>query len=422
MLIPSIDLLGGRVVQLVGGRDLALEAGDPLPLARRFAVAGAIAVVDLDAALGQGDHRSQILPLLELAECRVGGGIRDVASACAWLDAGAAQVVLGTAARPEVLRALPRERVIAALDCRDGEVVVQGWRERTGRNVLDRMAELREHVGGFLVTFVEAEGRMQGLPRGRIPALREAAGPCTLTIAGGVTTPDDIAFLDAHGCDAQVGMALYTGRLDLADALAAPLCSERPDGLWPTLVVDELGVALGLAWSDAESLREAVRTRRGVYRSRTRGLWRKGATSGAHQELLCVSLDCDRDALRFTVRQHGPGFCHRATRTCFGDDPGPGALARRLGQRIAAAPAGSYTARLAADPALLSAKLVEEAAELATATTPAHVRHEAADLLYFALVACARSGVDLADVTRELELRHRRVTRRPGHAKPARDP
>src|SRR5262249_46038059 len=149
-------------------------------------------------------------------------------------------------------------------------------------------------------------------------------------IAGGVTTTQDIAFLDGIGADAQVGMALYAGQLDLADAIAAPLTSDRADGLWPTVVVDEHGVGLGLAWSSRESLREAVRIRRGVYQSRQRGVWVKGATSGAIQELLRIDLDCDRDCLRFTVGQSGTGFCHRKTRTCWGPDGGIPALARRL--------------------------------------------------------------------------------------------
>jgi phosphoribosyl-AMP cyclohydrolase len=162
-------------------------------------------------------------------------------------------------------------------------------------------------------------------------------------------------------------MALYTGRLDLADAIMAPLVSDRADGLWPTVVVDERGVALGLVYSSRESVREAVRRRMGVYQSRSRGLWVKGETSGATQDLIRIDLDCDRDSPRFVVRQRGPGFCHLDTRTCWGEDAGLGRLERTLASRKAAAPEGSYTAKLLADPALLGAKLREEAGELAEA-------------------------------------------------------
>lgn len=417
MIIPSIDLQEGSTVQLVGGRDKALDAGDPLPIAARLSVAGEIAVIDLDAALGTGSNAALVRELVREVPCRVGGGVRDVETARRWLDEGARQVILGTAAVPEVLRELPRARVIAALDAVDGDVVVEGWRKRTGRGVGERMAELRDLVGGFLVTFVEREGRMQGIDLERVKEVVAAAGEARVTVAGGVTTAEEVAAIDRLGADCQVGMALYTGRLDLGDAIAAPLVSERPDGLWPTVVTDEAGVALGLVWSNAESLREAVRTRRGVYHSRRRGLWVKGETSGAVQELVRVDLDCDRDALRFVVRQSGPGFCHTGSRTCWGAATGFGALLRRLESRLGSAPDGSYTRRLLDNRRLLRSKLIEEAGELAEAGTHDEIAWEAADVLYFAFVAMARGGVSLADVEAELDRRALRLTRRPGDAK-----
>jgi phosphoribosyl-ATP pyrophosphohydrolase len=417
MMIPSIDVSDGQAVQLVGGETMALEAGDPRPLAERFGRVGEVAVVDLDAALGRGDNTPLIEELLGRAPCRVGGGIRDVDAARRWLDRGATKVVLGTAARPEVLEQLPRERVVAALDARHGEVVVDGWRSGTGTRVLDRMKELAPLAGGFLVTFVEREGRLAGLDEEAVRRLVEAAGPVPVTIAGGVTTAADVAGLDALGAEAQVGMALYTGRLGLAEGFLAPLAQRlRPP--WPTVVTDERGVALGLAWSDAESVAEALDRGRGVYHSRRRGLWVKGETSGATQELHRVDLDCDRDALRFTVSQQGPGFCHRETRTCWGEDGGLGRLVRRLTERAAEAPPGSYTRRLLDEPGLLDGKLREEAAELAEADGDAAVTHEAADLMYFACVAMVRAGVPLEQVERELDRRALRVSRRPGDAKP----
>lgn len=419
MIIPSIDLMGGQAVQLIGGRERALEAGDPLPIAERFSVAGEIAVVDLDAALGHGENRNLILELLKVARCRVGGGIRDVETALRWLDEGASKVVIGTAATPEVLDKLPPKRVIAALDCHHGEVVVKGWREGTGRTVLERIRELRDLAGGFLVTFVEHEGRMQGLPLDTAREIVEAAGQAEVTIAGGVTTTLDVAALDRMGADAQVGMALYTGAMDLAEAIAAPLTTDRPDGLWPTVVTDEHGTALGLAYSSLESLREAVRSRTGVYYSRKRGLWVKGASSGNTQELLRVEVDCDRDTLRFVVRQRG-AFCHTANRTCWGPEWGLSALEATVRSRLAEAPEGSYTRRLLDDPSLLAAKLREEAAELTEAETPDEVAEEAADVLYFWMIALARSGKTLEDVERVLDRRALRVTRRGGERKDAR--
>lgn len=418
MIVPSIDLKGGTTVQLIGGEVHALDAGPPGPLAARFGRVGEVAVIDLDAALGRGSNAELVRGVLRAARCRVGGGIRSAEAARAWLDAGAHRVILGTAATPEILRQLPRERVIAALDARDGEVVVEGWTQRTGRRIEDRMAELRDLVGGFLVTFVEREGRLGGTALDRVAGLVAAAGPARVTIAGGVTTAEEVAALDRAGADAQVGMALYTGRLGLAEAFCAPLASDRPDGLWPTVVCDPHGVALGLAYSNLESVRAALERGRGVYWSRARGLWEKGATSGAGQTLLRIDADCDRDALRFVVDQAGDGFCHERTWTCFGPVGGLPGLARALAARVSAAPAGSYTRRLLDDPALLRAKLQEEAAELAAAADPDHAVAEVADVVYFALVALARAGRPLAEVEAELDRRALRVTRRPGDAKP----
>jgi len=419
VIVPSIDLMNGQTVQLVGGKEHALDAGDPIPIAKRFAIAGEIAVVDLDAALGRGTNTNLIRPLLKIAPCRVGGGIRDEQTAVNWLDAGAAKIVLGTAAKPELLRNLPRERVVAALDADNGEVVVEGWKKRTGETILDRMRALEGLVGGFLVTFVEREGRLSGTNLDLVPELIKAAAGARVTIAGGVTTPEDIRALDDLGADAQVGMALYTGRLELADAITSVLRSDRSDGLWPTVVTDELGTALGLVYSSKESVREALRTGRGVYQSRKRGLWTKGESSGDVQTLLRIDPDCDRDALRFTVRQSGRGFCHVGRENCWAPATGLPLLASTLRERSAVSSPDSYTTRLLRSPDLLASKLLEEARELAEAKEHPDVVHEAADVFFFAMTAMTRGGVSLAEVCAELDRRALRVTRRAGNAKPA---
>src|SRR2546425_2622499 len=144
MIVPSIDLMQGRAVQLRGGRDLVLDGGDPLARLGEFAVAGEVAVVDLDAALGKGSNAGLIREMVRRAPCRVGGGIRDLDAAREWLDAGAAKIVIGTAASPDFCGALPRERVIAAVDAERGQVVVEGWRTATGASVLERIRERSE--------------------------------------------------------------------------------------------------------------------------------------------------------------------------------------------------------------------------------------------------------------------------------------
>lgn len=416
MIVPSIDLMDGRAVQLVQGRKKVLDAGDPRPLAERFGRVGEVAVVDLDAALGSGSNAGVVQELCGLARCRVGGGIRSRDDAVQWLDRGAAKVVLGTAAVPDVLEGLPPHRVVAALDAWKGEVVVKGWTERTGRTVRQGIEALRGLAGEFLVTFVEGEGMEAGFPRKEAAGLAEAVRPARLTVAGGVTTEEEVAWLDRLGVGAQVGMSLYRGTLDLARAFTAPLTSERPDQLWPTVVCDDRGAALGLVWSSAESVRASVEEGRGVYHSRRRGLWRKGESSGDVQRLLRIDADCDRDALRFTVAQQGRGFCHQGEWTCFGPAHGLRALERLLTERRDAPAAGSLTSRLLLDKGdarFLRGKLVEEAAEVGEAHGAERVVEEAADLLYFLAVALARTGADLADVERELDRRRARVSRRP---------
>lgn len=420
MIIPSIDLMNGHAVQLVGGKELELDAGDPRPIADKFGRVGEIAVIDLDAALSQGSNQAVIEELLTRAPCRVGGGIRDVETALRWLDKGAKKVILGTAARPDILRQLPSERVIAALDAVNDEVVVEGWTTKTGKNVTDMMRELRPYVGGFLVTFVEREGRLQGIQEDRVRALVEAADGAELTVAGGVATPEDVGVIDRLGADAQVGMALYTGVFDLADSVAACLQTDRDDGLFPSVVSDSSGRSLGLVYSNLESLRDAIEHGRGCYWSRSRNeIWVKGLTSGATQRLVRISADCDRDALQFVVEQASPGFCHENTWTCWGSQNGLGALQETTWQRKENAPSGSYTRRLFEESGLLGAKLVEEAGELAAASTVEEVAHEAADVMYFTLVKMAQAGVTLADVEAVLDARSLKVKRRKGDAKVA---
>ena len=422
MIIPSIDIQEGRTVQLIGGKELAIDSGDPRPLAEKFGRVGEIAVIDLCAAKSTGSNADLIKSVLPLAECRVGGGIRDVQTAINWLDAGAAKVIIGTAAEPELLEQLPKERVIVALDAvhsddGSGAIVDQGWTNQTGQSVLDRIVELRDLVGGFLITFVEREGRMTGIDLDTIKQYREAASQTKITAAGGVATVEEIAELDRLGLDAQIGMALYTKKISLAGSIAATLKSDRPDGLWPTVVTSETGQALGLAYSNAESLDRSLETGDAHYWSRKRGLWRKGATSGATQKVISVVADCDRDTLKFVVQQQGVGFCHLEQTTCFGNVSGIASLESTLHSRMESAPAGSYTKRLFESDELLNAKIVEEANELCDAKTRNELVHEAADVLFFTMAKMVKNGIGLRDIELELDHRSKKVSRRPGNAK-----
>ncbi|KIW19319.1 histidinol dehydrogenase [Exophiala spinifera] len=203
--------------------------------------------------------------------------------------------------------------------------------------------------------------------------------------------------------------------VDLVLAGATP---DRKTGLYATVVVDERDVALGLVWSSKESIAEALKTGSGVYQSRKRGLWHKGASSGDTQELISIGFDCDKDCLIFRVHQKGRGFCHLGTMSCWGKTSGLSRLQRTLQERKVDAPAGSYTARLFNDPKLVNAKIKEEADELCEATTKEEIASEAADLLYFALTRCIAADVTLEDIERNLDLKNLKVKRRKGDAKP----
>ncbi|PPJ54808.1 hypothetical protein CBER1_04052 [Cercospora berteroae] len=203
----------------------------------------------------------------------------------------------------------------------------------------------------------------------------------------------------------------------VASLLLAQVKSDRPDGLFTTLVTDERGVALGLVYSNEESVAESLRSGRGVYHSRKRGLWRKGDTSGDWQELVRIGADCDQDTLCFVVRQQGHGFCHLQTATCFGQYRGLSKLQKTLQSRKRSAPEGSYTARLFNDSKMLNAKIMEEASELTEAQSKEEIAFEAADVLYFTLTKAVAAGVSLEDIERNLDAKSVKVKRRKGDAK-----
>ena len=223
MIIPCIDLMDGKVVQLVQGREKALEGDAPLEMLRRFAAFPQIQVIDLDAALGRGANHTIVETLASRARCRVGGGVRTPERAEELVRQGAWRVIVGTAAftpaLEEISRAVGRERILIALDSKNGEIVVKGWVESTGLKAEEVIARLEPWCRGFLCTYVDKEGMMQGTDLDWFRRLRTATTH-EITAAGGITTMEDIRALDAMGIHAAVGMAMYTGRLPMADLLA----------------------------------------------------------------------------------------------------------------------------------------------------------------------------------------------------------
>jgi len=224
MLIPSIDLQGGAVVQLVQGERLAIRDEDVFGWVRRFERFPTVQVIDLDAAMGSGDNLALVRQIAAARSCRVGGGIRSVERAHEVIGAGAHQIIVGSALfvngavdvafADEFAQAVGHDRIIAAVDSRGGHVVIHGWKTTLPLTAVDAVRALEPYCDGFLYTHVDSEGLMRGTDFAAIRAVRDATSR-RVTAAGGITTRADIDRLDALGVDAVVGMAIYTGTLNL---------------------------------------------------------------------------------------------------------------------------------------------------------------------------------------------------------------
>jgi phosphoribosylformimino-5-aminoimidazole carboxamide ribotide isomerase len=229
MIFPCIDLMDGKVVQLVQGREKALEGDSPDEMLRRFAAFPEIQVIDLDAAMGRGSNDDLVRSLAAKAATRVGGGVRDAARARALVEQGARKVIVGTSAFTKtgvnepllagIRDAIGRDRLIVAVDSKGGRIVVKGWQEATALTAESVLRGLEPYCSGFLCTYVDKEGMMQGTDLDWFRRLR-AATSLELTAAGGITTLDDVRALLAMDVHAALGMAVYTGRLSLDDLRA----------------------------------------------------------------------------------------------------------------------------------------------------------------------------------------------------------
>jgi phosphoribosylformimino-5-aminoimidazole carboxamide ribotide isomerase len=222
MLIPSIDLMGGKIVQLVQGDKKALEFDNFEYWIERFSHYPLVQVIDLDAARGVGSNRALVYQIARRLNCQVGGGIRSLESAREVLDMGAGRVILGSALleggrintrfAAELASALGSAALVFALDSRAGRVAIDGWRTETDMTAVDMIRALEPFCGTFLYTHIDTEGLMGGIPMDVVTAIRHATLR-RLIVAGGITTQREIDSLDSLRMDAVVGMALYCGRI-----------------------------------------------------------------------------------------------------------------------------------------------------------------------------------------------------------------
>ncbi len=224
MLIPSIDLKGGKVVQLVQGDRVAIESSDVFRWVRRFQHYPLVQLIDLDAAMATGTNDDLVRRVSGKLACRVGGGIRSVERARQVLEAGAKKIILSSALFKDghadlafaerVCEAVGRERVIAAVDTKGGHLVINGWRKSLSLTPVEAIKILEPYCEEFLYTDVDNEGLMKGIDMASVHAVRSATTR-RLSAAGGITTRKEVEALEAIGVDAVVGMAIYTGLLDL---------------------------------------------------------------------------------------------------------------------------------------------------------------------------------------------------------------
>jgi phosphoribosylformimino-5-aminoimidazole carboxamide ribotide isomerase len=224
MILPCIDLMGGSAVQLVQGKKKALDAGDPLALLGKFDRFPCLQVIDLDAAMGQGSNDDLIAEIARRKKIRVGGGVRTILKARELIDLGVEKIIVGTAAftaddvdaafLSDMVHEIAKEKILVALDSKNGFVVVKGWRESLRITAEEAIRKLEPFCGGFLCTYVDKEGMLEGTDLEWFRKLRSITD-LEITAAGGISTYEEIRALYAMNIHAALGMAVYTGRLDL---------------------------------------------------------------------------------------------------------------------------------------------------------------------------------------------------------------
>lgn len=430
MVISSIDLKDGHVVQLKNGKDLVLQRDDSDALIDEFNKYGEVAIIDLDAALRNTDEKGNtkntelLKSLLRRGNVRVGGGIRDVKKARQLISLGAEKVIIGSAAwnasrkdgepilntafLDELVKAIGRQRIIISVDAINGKIAVKGWTETANISLIEGAREAEKYASELLFTCVEKEGCMQGTDMGMVKELRNAV-KCRVVAAGGVNSLEQIVELERMGCDVQLGMALYTGVVSLKDSFIECLDWKKTDGMIPVIAQSEAGEVLMMGYANKEAFERTFKDGKLTFFSRTRkALWTKGETSGHFLQLVKLRADCDRDTVLATVIPHG-GACHTGSWTCFTSEPDAKSNMERLyatiADRFANPKPGSYTATL--NDKRVREKVMEEAEELTEAEGKDEVVWEAADLLYFVSVLMYKEGVSWKDVYNELDKRHK---------------
>ena len=440
MVISSIDLKDGKVVQLKNGKEKVLERDDADNLIKDFDKYGETAIIDLDAAMGNSttDEKGRVTTantellksLLHKSNVRVGGGIRNAKQAKELISLGAEKVIIGSAAwatgeerakgeilnkafLEELAEKIGKQRIIISVDAIEGIIAIKGWKETNGIPLIEAAKEAEKYCSELLFTCVEKEGCMQGTNLDYAKQLRQAV-KCRVVVAGGVSTLEEIITLEKMGCDVQLGMALYTGKVSLKDAFIGCLnwekCEKETNGLVPVIAQSPAGEVLMMGYANREAFEKTFASGKLTFWSRSRNeLWTKGETSGNFLRVIKLRADCDRDTVLATVDPVGPS-CHTGSWTCFTSEADAASTMERLygtiAERFANPRPGSYTATL--DHDLVREKVEEEAEEVCEADNHDDVVWECADLMYFLNVLMYKEGVTWKEVMAELDRRHKK--------------
>ena len=317
MIIPSIDIMGGKDVQLKQGKEKVYENENIDDLIEQYRLFPEINVIDLDSAMGKGDNKELIKRICQKVDCNIGGGIRSIELAKEYIEAGAKRIIIGTKATKEFLEQLPKEKVIVALDTKKGKLATYGWQKLEDQDIYKKMQELENYCEKYLITNVNVEGLNSGTD---LQFFQTLVGKTKndIMVAGGITTLEEIKAIHELGFDQVLGMAITSGKLNLVDCYIKIMNFQKQDGLIPTIVQDiETKEVLMLAYSNVDSIKKTFELKLATYYSRSRKqLWTKGEKSGNIQKIEKIYLDCDSDTLLFLVKQKGVA-CHRNKRTCF---------------------------------------------------------------------------------------------------------
>jgi phosphoribosylformimino-5-aminoimidazole carboxamide ribonucleotide (ProFAR) isomerase/phosphoribosyl-AMP cyclohydrolase len=336
MIYPCIDLQDGEVVQLIRGQQKGIEiAKSYIEMAELFGQNKvAINVINLNAAKGTGDtlwgyaSRKAVEEILKIADARVGGGVRTAEEAKRLIDLGAKKVIFGSAAFDETgldygflettVRAVGRDKLIAALDVKDGKIAVKGWQESIDIDPLILVGGLEEFCSEIQCTYVDKEGMMQGTNPYLFNAIRKKTS-LELTAAGGITTLQDVEDLERIGANSVIGMAFYTGKIPLEEVIRYnQLDFVKTRGFIPTIVQNIAGDVLYLQSTDRESLRKMLETGTVWRFSKTKNkLLQVGSESRKIEYVKGIFTNCYRDTLLLRVEQTKGYACHEGYPTCF---------------------------------------------------------------------------------------------------------